>query len=339
MFKKILRSQDGVATGSCGVVRSSMSPFQGGDPGSKSRREHYLQLLIVIKKRIFRSFLDRKNLKINPLLETYKEYITKIDSALESELTLYSKSEFMQPLMYAIEGGKRIRPLILLLAAECIGRVDENAYTAGCAVEFLHTESVIHDDIIDNETSRRHKDPFHIKYGYNASILTGDFVLGLILNISSRLNNPRITRDLANTAMLMSEGEIIEMRLETSQDLTFDDYLKVIEYKTATAFETAARLGAILGNGSEDQIIALSEYGRNIGIAYQIRDDLIDWKNEDKLFNLLVKHSLDPRDVFNHMEKLLKDYAAKATSSLRILPDNDAKSHLEYLLRLTTLKL
>ncbi len=283
--------------------------------------------------------MDRKNLKINPLLETYKEYITKIDDALESELTLYSKSEFMQPLLYAIEGGKRIRPLILLLAAESVGKIDENAYVAGCAVEFLHTESVIHDDIIDNETSRRHKDPFHIKYGYNTSILTGDFVLGLILNISSRLNSPRITKDLANTAMLMSEGEVLETRLETSQDLTFDDYLKVIEYKTATAFETAARLGAILGNGNEDQITALSEYGRNIGIAYQIRDDLIDWKNEDKLFNLLVKRSLDPRDIFNHMEKLLKDYAAKATSSLRVIPDNDAKSHLEYLLRLTTLKL
>lgn len=301
---------------------------------------NYPQILILSKKRIgSASFLDRKNLKINPLLETYKEYITKIDDALESELALYSKSEFMQPLMYAIDGGKRIRPLILLLAAESVGKVDERAYAAGCAVEFLHTESVIHDDIIDNETSRRHKDPFHIKYGYNTSILTGDFVLGLILNISSRLNNPRITRDLANTAMLMSEGEVIETRLETSQDLTFDDYLKVIEYKTATAFETAARLGAILGNGSEDEIIALSEYGRNIGIAYQIRDDLIDWKNEDKLFNLLVKRSLDPRDVFNHMEKLLKDYATKATSSLRIIPDNDAKSHLEYLLRLTTLKL
>lgn len=283
--------------------------------------------------------LDRKNLKINPLLETYKEYITKINEALKSELALYSKSEFMQPLLYAIEGGKRIRPLILLLAAESVGKIDQRAYAAACAVEFLHTESVIHDDIIDNETSRRHKDPFHIKYGYNTSILTGDFVLGLILNISSRLNSPRITRDLANTAMLMSEGEIIETRLETSQDITFDDYLKVIEYKTATAFETASRLGAILGNGSEDQIIALSEYGRNLGIAYQIRDDLIDWKNEDKLFNLLVKRSLDPRDVFNHMEKLLKDYASKATSSLRVIPNNDAKTHLEYLLRLTTLKL
>ena len=109
--------------------------------------------------------MDRKNLKINPLLDTYKEYILKIDSALESELALYSKSEFNQPLMYAIEGGKRIRPLILFLAAESVGKIDERVLAAGCAVEFLHTESVIHDDIIDNETSRRHKDPFHIKYG------------------------------------------------------------------------------------------------------------------------------------------------------------------------------
>jgi len=127
--------------------------------------------------------------------------------------------------------------------------------------------------------------------------------------------------------------------LETSQDITFDDYLKVIEYKTATAFEVASRLGAIIGGGSEDQIVALSEYGRNIGIAYQIRDDLIDWKNEDKLFNLLVKRSSDPRDIFNHMEKMLKEYANKAASSLRIIPDNDAKTHLEYLLKLTTLKI
>ena len=106
--------------------------------------------------------------------------------------------------------------------------------------------------------------------------------------------------------MLMSEGEMIENRLETSEDVTFDDYLKVIEYKTATAFEVAARTGAIIANGTEEQIEALTEYGKNIGIAYQIRDDLLDWKNEDKLFNLLIKKSSDPRDVFNKMEDLLK---------------------------------
>ena len=282
--------------------------------------------------------MDRKNIEVNPLLETYESYIKKIDSSLESELDLYSESEFIDSLKYATEGGKRIRPLILVLAAESVGKADENAYVASCAVELLHTESVIHDDIIDNETLRRHKDPFHIKYGYNTSILTGDFVLGLILNISSRINNPRITKDLSTTAMLMSEGEIIEGRLEASEDVTFDDYLKVIEYKTATAFETAARLGAILGGGTEEQIEALSEYGKNIGIAYQIQDDLNDWKNEDKLFNLLIKKSSDPRDVFNKMEDLLKNYSQKAHSGLRKITDSNAKSNLENLVKFTMFK-
>ncbi len=283
-------------------------------------------------------FLSRKNIEINPLLEIYGTYIKKIDASLNSELALYSESEFIEPLKYAMESGKRIRPLILVLAAESIGKADDNVYTASCAVEFLHTESVIHDDIIDNETMRRQKDPFHIKYGYNASILTGDFVLGLILNISSRLDNPRITKDLSTTAMLMSEGEIIEGRLEESEDTTFDDYLKVIEYKTATAFETAARLGAILGGGSEEQIEALAEYGKNIGIAYQIQDDLNDWKNEDKLFNLLIKKSSDPRDVFNKMEELLKKYSEKARIGLRKISESDAKSHLENLIKFTLFK-
>ena len=282
--------------------------------------------------------MDRKNLEINPLLETYNRYIKKINEILNAELSLYSESEFREPMIYAMDDGKRIRPLILILSAESVGQVDENAYVAACAVELLHTESVIHDDIIDNETLRRHKDPFHIKYGYNTSILTGDFVLGFILNIAAKLDNPRITKDLATTAMLMSEGEMIEARLETSEDLTFDDYIKVIEYKTATAFETAAKLGAVLGRGTEEQIMSLAEYGKNIGIAYQIKDDLRDWKNEDKLFNLLVKKSSDPRDVFNHMEELLEKYSSMANIGLRKIKDSDAKTNLENLIKFTMLK-
>lgn len=282
--------------------------------------------------------LDRKNIEINPLLETYGEYIKKIDQALDRELNLYSESEFIEPLKYSLEGGKRIRPIILTLSAESIGKVDENTFAASCAVEFLHMESIIHDDIIDNETMRRQKDPFHIKYGYNTSVLTGDFVLGLILAVCSRLDNPRITKDLATTAMLMSEGEMIENRLETSEDVTFDDYLKVIEYKTATAFEVAARTGAIIANGTEEQIEGLTEYGKNIGIAYQIRDDLLDWKNEDKLFNILIKKSSDPRDVFNKMEELLKEYSEKARISLRKIPDNNAKVNLDNLIKFTSFK-
>ena len=279
--------------------------------------------------------MDRKNFEINPLLKDYKHYVDKINAALKRELELYSASEFVEPLQYALEGGKRIRPIILLLSAESVGNCDENTYVAACAVELLHTESVIHDDIIDNEILRRRKDPFHIKYGYNTSIITGDFVLGLILNISSRLNNPRIASDLANTAMMMSDGEMIETKLESSEDVTFDDYLKVIEYKTATAFEAASKIGAILGGGTEEQILALADYGKNVGIAYQIHDDLQDWNNEDKLFNALIKKSTDPRNIFNHMDFLLKDYSQKSKAGLRKIKEGSAKSHLENLLDLT----
>ena len=280
--------------------------------------------------------LERKNIEINPLLEKYSEYIKKINSVLDSELELYAESEFKEPLKYALDGGKRIRPIILLLASECVGQIDDNTLAAACAIEFLHTESVIHDDIIDNETLRRQKDPFHIKYGYNTSVLTGDFVLGLILSIASRINNPRVTKNLATTAMMMSEGEVIESRLETSEDVTFDDYLKVIEYKTATAFETASRLGAIISDGTDVEIESLADYGKNIGIAYQIRDDLHDWKNEDKLFNLLIKNSSDPRDVFNDMEELLKKYTDRAVFSIRKIKDSQAKNNLENLVKFTT---
>jgi octaprenyl-diphosphate synthase len=282
--------------------------------------------------------LNRKNIEINPLLDTYRKYIEKINTALNNELELYIESEFMEPLKYAVDGGKRIRPIILLLANECVGKIDENTLSGACAIEFLHTESVIHDDIIDNETKRRQKDPFHIKFGYNTSVLTGDFVLGLILNISSRLNNPRITKDLATAAMLMSEGEALEGLLEESEDVTFDDYVKVIEYKTATAFEIAAKLGVIIGNGSEEEIQSLAEYGKNIGIAYQIRDDLLDWKNEDKLFNLLIKKSSDPRDVFNKMDEMLKTFSHRAESSLRNIQESSAKNNLENLIKFTEFK-
>jgi octaprenyl-diphosphate synthase len=282
--------------------------------------------------------LDRKNIEINPLLEVYSKYIEKIDSALQKELELYSESEFCDPLKYALNGGKRIRPIITLLAAECVGQIDENVYAGACAIELLHTESVIHDDIIDNETQRRHKDPFHIKFGYNTSVLTGDFVLGLILNISSRLDKARVTKDLATAAMLMSEGEVLEGKLEESEDVTFEDYIKVMDYKTATAFEMAAKLGAVISGGSEEEISGLAEYGKNIGIAYQIKDDLMDWKNEDKLFNLLVKKSSDPRVVFNKMEELLKSYSEKALASLRRVKDSDAKYNLEELVSFTEFK-
>ena len=279
--------------------------------------------------------MDKGDLASNPLQTNYGAHISKINDALESEIQMYSESEFASPLRYAINNGKRIRPLILVLVADCLGGITKDAYTASCAVEFLHTESVIHDDIIDSEDARRDIDPFHIKYGYNTAILTGDFVLGMILNMASKIDDIRVTQDLATTAMLMSEGEVLESKLCAIADITFDDYLKVIRYKTATAFEAAARIGAVITNGTEKQIAAMTEFGNSLGIAYQIRDDLADWNDEEKLFNSLIKQGTDPRAAFDKMEILLKKYADTARLSLAALPDHPSRRALEGLVEFT----
>ena len=289
-------------------------------------------------------------------MEQFSEYLSKIDNALERELDLYSWSEFYAPLRYACDGGKRIRPLILILAYESVkaGRtivggnnnnnnnnininsfsstnVGEETFVAASAIELLHTESVIHDDIIDEENLRRGKPSFHVKYGYNNSILTADFVLGIILNLSCKLNNPRVSAELSNAAIKMSEGEIMEIKLAKECNLDEYEYIKVIEHKTASLFETSAKIGAILGRGGEDQIRALASYGNLLGIAYQVHDDLVDWNNEDRLFNLLVKKNDRSKEFVERMENFYLTYSLKAKNELHKIKDSASKKHLQQL--------
>src|SRR5215207_6794253 len=205
-------------------------------------------------------------------MEQFGDFLLKINATLERELNLYSWSEFYSSLKYACEGGKRIRPLILLLSSEIIksknrininntnnnnhlthtpkgfSKLDDQRFLAASAIELLHREPVIQDEIIDEENVRRGKPSFHIKYGYNNSILTADFVLGIILNITSKLNNPLISSEIANAAIRMSEGEIMEIRLNKDHTITEDDYIKVLEHKTASLFESSTRIGAILAD-------------------------------------------------------------------------------------------
>jgi octaprenyl-diphosphate synthase len=284
---------------------------------------------------------SRRNIEANPLTELFAVYLAKIEDALKREVDLYSWSEFHAPLRYACEGGKRIRPLILVLSAECIKseKVEPNAYLAASAIELLHTESIIHDDIIDEENQRRGKPSFHVKYGYNSSILTADFVLGVILNISSKLKDPRIINELSNAATKMTEGEMMEIKLGKEMDITEDDYIKVLEFKTASLFEASAKIGAITGGGDEDQIHTMTSFGNLLGIAYQIHDDLIDWSNENRLFNLLVRKNGKPKDFVDQMDKLYQSYALKAKNELRkISTQSEAKRHLEHLTDLTSVQ-
>ena len=284
---------------------------------------------------------SRRNIEANPLTELFAVYLAKIEDALKREVDLYSWSEFHAPLRYACEGGKRIRPLILVLSAECVKskKVEPDAYLAASAIELLHTESIIHDDIIDEENQRRGKPSFHVKYGYNSSILTADFVLGVILNISSKLKDPRIINELSNAATKMTEGEMMEIKLGKEMDITEDDYIKVLEFKTASLFEASAKIGAITGGGDDDQIHTMTAFGNLLGIAYQIHDDLIDWSNENRLFNMLVRKNGKPKDFVDQMDKLYQSYASKAKNELRkISTPSEAKRHLEHLTDLTSVQ-
>ena len=289
--------------------------------------------------------MDRRNIEVNPLLEQFSSYLSRIDEYLARELDLYSWSEFYTPLRYASDGGKRIRPLILVLSAETIlsnnrinADITEDMFLASCAIELLHTESVIHDDIIDKEDYRRGKPSFHVKYGYNSSILTGDFVLGMILNICTKINNARVSAELSMAATKMSEGEMMEIKLTKDPSLKDDDYIKVIEHKTASLFEAASKIGSILGGGNEEEICAMGSFGHLIGIAYQIHDDIMDWNNEDRLFNILVRNNEQSVEFIDKMEQLYISYTSKAKNELKKISDSVSKKQLEHLTDMTFLQ-
>lgn len=291
--------------------------------------------------------MNRRNAESNPLTEQFSSYLSRIDDSLARELDIYSWSEFYAPLRYASDGGKRIRPLILVLSSESVNAdkkegIDDNKeeiFLASSAIELLHTESVIHDDIIDEENLRRGKPSFHVKYGYNSSILTADFVLGIILNIVSKIDSPKISAELSKAATKMSEGEMMEIMLAKDPRLKEDDYIKVVEHKTASLFEAAAKIGAILGFGLEDEIRAMGSFGHLLGIAYQIHDDLLDWNNEDRLFNMLVKNNEQSVEFVAKMEKLFLSYSNKAKNELRKIADSVSKKHLEHLTDLTYIQI
>lgn len=289
--------------------------------------------------------MNRRNIEANPLLEQFSSYLSKIDEYLARELDLYSWSEFYTPLRYASEGGKRIRPLILVLSAETISAsrravtdITEDMFLSSCAIELLHTQSVIHDDIIDKENYRRGKPSFHIKYGYNSSILTADFVLGIILNICTKINNAKISSELSKAAIKMSEGEMMEIKLTNDPFLKDDDYIKVVENKTASLFEAASKIGSLLGTGTEEEICAMGSFGHLLGIAYQIHDDIMDWNNEDRLFNILVRNNKQSAEFIERMEKLYISYSSKAKNELKKISDSISKKHLEHLTDLTFLQ-
>ncbi|MGQ9468255.1 MAG: polyprenyl synthetase family protein [Nitrososphaerales archaeon] len=272
---------------------------------------------------------DEDPLTLSTFMERMKDYYSRIEEAIKVELDRYKKSYFYGSLRYALEGGKRLRPLILLLSAESIGRSATNPLPVAIAVELLHTESMIHDDILDNEILRRDRLAFHIRYGLGASLLTADFVFGIVLDIASRYEDKRIVKELSSVGLRMCEGEFSELKIDPKiYRLSWDEYINLISQKTASLFEASAKIGGIVGGGTEDEIKALSNYGHLLGIAYQIQDDIQDWGKEDKVANAL---KIEQGDKISHLRKMSELYAIEAKQKLNSLKDTDAKRHLIYL--------
>ncbi|MEM3386324.1 MAG: polyprenyl synthetase family protein [Nitrososphaerales archaeon] len=259
------------------------------------------------------------------LLNKISVYAKMIDEAIDAELLRYSDSNFYKPLKYALEGGKRIRPIILLLSTKAAGGREEDALREAVAVELLHTESIIHDDIIDDETVRRNRPVFHLEYGFNAALLTADFVFGIILDIMSK-SKKVVGEDLSKAALQMCEGEIIEMKAEAEdREVPLDKYILIIEKKTASLFQTASTIGAKLATAHEKTVEALSKYGYNIGIAYQIQDDILDWNDGSKIARRIKFKEGDPK---KKLAEIAVKYALEAKMSLSDLPDSEAKQIL-----------
>lgn len=246
-------------------------------------------------------------------------YALRVEEALKKELMAYSNSRFYRLLNYAIEGGKRIRPAVLLLSSEALGTNDSKPMDAAVAIELLHTESIIHDDIIDEEAYRRNKVAFHIQFGFSTSLLTADFVFAMVLSIASRYDDKRVAEEISNAALRMAEGEYNELLVDPKgNDLKWERYMEIIQDKTASLFQAAAKLGAIIAGGTEKQISALSDYGRCLGIAYQLRDDLLDWDSKDKITHNMIRN-MGESELKERMNSEIKTFAERARQDLSLV--------------------
>ncbi|HIC84648.1 MAG TPA: polyprenyl synthetase family protein [Nitrososphaerales archaeon] len=259
-----------------------------------------------------------------------KSYIIKFDKAMIKVFDDHLWSSFHEPLLYATHGGKRIRPLILMLSAEAVGVPSTKTDLASVAVELLHTESIIHDDIIDEQTKRRDRDSFHKRYGNNTSILTADFVFGIILEIASRYNDSRVAKELSSASIKMCEGEQRELNMNVRK-VPWVEYLAVISEKTAALFQTSSKLGAIIGGGNEEEIDALAGFGVNLGIAYQIHDDILDWEMDRKFSNEMKIRNNNEENQYVTLTKLKEManvYSENAKNSLDVIKESEQKEFL-----------
>jgi octaprenyl-diphosphate synthase len=177
-------------------------------------------------------------------------------------------------------GGKRIRPRLVLLCASALGFEGEDRYELAATVEFIHTATLLHDDVVDESSLRRGRKTANAMFGNAASVLVGDFLYSRAFQMMVGTDRMRVLEVLADATNIIAEGEVLQLLNMHDPDISVDDYLRVIRFKTAKLFEASAQLGAVLARATPEQERACADFGRALGTAFQLVDDLLDYEGD-----------------------------------------------------------
>jgi len=270
-------------------------------------------------------------------MHTISQYQEFISDYLESQLELKEPKNLYEPIHYILSiGGKRIRPVLTIMSAEIFEASYEKALPAALAVEVFHNFSLVHDDIMDDAPLRRGNVTVHEKWNTNTAILSGDAMLILAYQYFEKYE-PKIFRKLAmlfsKTALQVCEGQQWDVDFETRNDVSVEEYLKMIEYKTAVLVAAALKMGAIVAQSSKENASLIYEFGLNLGLAFQLQDDYLDAFGDPETFGKQVGGDIiENKKTYLYIKALefsdeVKQQELKALFSTQAV-ENSEKIHL-----------
>ena len=228
-----------------------------------------------------------KDLKTR-ILESVQDDLVAIEAELKANLNPNLDLVFKVAEHILFSGGKRLRPLLMVLSARICGYKGTYDKTFSTIFEYLHAATLLHDDLIDGAQMRRNQPVAHSIWGNETAVLVGDFLLARGLSIAAETEKPRVIKVIANITENMSQGEIDQLQHKGRIDLTESEYMEVIRRKTAVLFEGACRISAIIADAEQEKENALSSYGFNLGMAFQMADDLLDYTQDSKALGKTV---------------------------------------------------
>lgn len=190
-------------------------------------------------------------------------------------------------------GGKRIRPMLLLLSAKLCGYTGDRHVPLASVIEFIHTATLLHDDVVDSATLRRGNASANEVWGNEASVLVGDFLFSKSFSLMVQAGDLRVLKVLSDATTIIAEGEVLQLLCTSDLDMTLERYIEVVKSKTAVLLSAACEAGAILGKATPEQELALRDFGMDLGIAFQLMDDTLDYTASEEQFGKEIGHDLE----------------------------------------------